>query len=74
MAKITVLENLGKMDKKPIWGDRCHYEIQKVCFEGKEFYRRKKIIDGIVSSQSYALTLDSKRWYSSYKDVIKKQK
>ena len=65
MAKLEVIENLGKIDKKPIWGEGFHYEIQKVKYGEKIFYRRQKIKDGKVSSASYAYEINSKRWISA---------
>ena len=65
MAKLAVIEDLGRIEKKPIWGEGFHYEVQKVKLGEKEFFRRQKIKDGKVSSCSYAYDINSKRWVSA---------
>ena len=71
MSKLIVIENLGKIEKKPIWGKGFHYEIQKVKSGEKEFFRRQKIKDGKVSSCSYANDINSKRWVGALYEMQK---
>jgi hypothetical protein len=56
--KLIVLENLGKIDKKPVFGSNCYYEVQKVKLGKNEFYRRQKITNGKVTSVSYSYNID----------------
>lgn len=65
MAKLTVIENLGKIEKKPTLGTGFHYEVQKVKYGEKVFYRRQKIKNGVVTSCSYAYDVNAKKWISS---------
>lgn len=66
--KIEVIEDFGIIDKKPLYVG--HYEVQKVSYRGFGFFRRQKVRNGVVSSVAYAGSIDSKRWFSKYDDVI----
>jgi len=70
--KIKIIENLGKIDKKPIGGlSFCHYEIQKIEYKGKTFFRRQKIHSNLVTSCSYADNFNAKSWESSLNKFVK---
>jgi hypothetical protein len=73
MAKITILENLGVIDKKPT-GDGFHYEVQKMQLESQTFFRRQKIKTktGEVSSCAYAFELNATKWIGTLFEMQKK--
>lgn len=72
MEKLIVIKNLGKSDKKPIFGNNVHYEIQKVKLGEKEFFRRQKIKNEKVTSSSYAYDINSKQWIASLYQFLDK--
>jgi hypothetical protein len=62
--EITILEDIGIIEKKPSYPENAYYQIQKIAFNGKEFYRRQKVSNGKVTSSSYAYEPDASRWKS----------
>jgi hypothetical protein len=71
MFKIEVIENLGVMDKKPLFGRRgSYYELQKVTYGGKTFFRRIKTDGKTVTSCSYAHEKDATRWESALHKML----
>ena len=59
--KVKMLEKIEKTGKSPL-GFGYRYEYHKIQLNGKVFFRRQKMRDNIVTSQSYSWDIDTNLW------------